>query len=297
MAGRRIYAQLFCLLIGFSSSRRVTLSNKIKNELLFINLSAVTGSRFSNTATSPSRNHCLQAYGDSTQTSKRQINMTKLKYKIGFTLSLFIFYSSGLTAQIQVSKESHHKKVLENKYVRLLDVWITPGDTTLFHIHSTPSLFLYFTNTDVGTQILGQGWTKNRNEMGKASYRSFANDTLVHRVSNLGTSLFHVTDVELLSSYKPNIPIQPLPFTVIFDNEKAIAYKLTESSLDKNIISNRRPIIAELVEGHEVVYHDVSKKKTTSILSGKHLYIKPNSSFYFTAKENENINLVVFEIK
>ena len=223
--------------------------------------------------------------------------MTKLKYKIKFFLPLFIFYSSVLTAQVQVSKESHHKNVLENKYIRLLDVWINPGDTTLFHIHSTPSLFLLLTNTDAGSQIMGKKWTKNRNEMGKASYSSFTNDTLVHRVGNFDTSLFHVNDIELLSSYKANIPIQPLPFTVLFDNEKVIAYKLTQSSLDKKIISNRRPMIAELVEGHEVIYYDLLKKKTTSILTGKYLYIKPKTSFYFSTKENENINIVLFEIK
>jgi hypothetical protein len=199
-------------------------------------------------------------------------------------LTLFILYSSVLTAQVQVSKESHHKNVLENKYIRLLDVWINPGDTTLFHIHSTPSLILLLTNTEVGSQIMGREWTKSRNEMGKASYRSFTNDTLIHRVGNFDTSVFHVTDIELLSSYKPNIPIQPLTFTILFDNEKAVAYKLTQSSLDKKIISNRRPMIAELVEGREVIYYDVLKKKKTKI-------------FYFSAKENENINMVLFEIK
>lgn len=223
--------------------------------------------------------------------------MTKLKYKPALIPALFFMYSSVLTAQVQVSKEAHHKKVLENKYIRLLDVWIDPGDTTLFHIHSTPSLFLHFTNTDVGSQIMGQQWVKNRNEMGRASYRSFTNDTLVHRVSNIDTSLFHVTDIELLSAYEPGIPVQPLPYTVLFDNEKAIAYKLTQSSFDKKTISNRRPMIAELVQGQEVIYYDVLKKKSTSILTGKYLYIEPKSSFYFSAKESENIQMVLFEIK
>lgn len=161
--------------------------------------------------------------------------MNKLTNKIQSVLTLLIFCSSVLSAQVQASKESHHKNVLENKYIRLLDVWINPGDTTLFHVHSAPSLFLFLTNTDAGTQIMGREWTKSRNEMGKASYRSFTNDTLVHRVGNFDSSLFHVNDIEILSSYKPNIPIQPLPFPVIFDNEKAIAYKLTQSSLDKKI--------------------------------------------------------------
>jgi len=174
---------------------------------------------------------------------------------------------------------------------------INPDIKTMFLFNYIHSLFFVFTNTDVGTTIMGQDWVKNRNEMGNASYRSFINDTLVHRVSNIDTSLFHVTDIELLSSYQPNIPLQPLPFTVLFDNEKAIAYKLTQSSLDKTIISNRRPMIAQLVEGREMIFYDVSKKKTTKILTGKYLYIKPKSSFYFSAKENETINMVLFEIK
>jgi quercetin dioxygenase-like cupin family protein len=200
-------------------------------------------------------------------------------------------------AQVQVSKEPLHKKVLENKYLRLLDVWIKPGDTTLFHIHSTPSLFLHFTSTVVCVQIKGAEWTKDRNKEGNAFYRTFVNDTLVHRVSNCDTVPFHVSDIELLSSYKPNTQHQPLPFTVLFNNEKAVAYKLTQSSFNNQVISHRGPIAAQLVSGAEVMYYDARKKKSTSIKTGKYLYIKPGSSFYFLAKENEKINLVLFEIK
>ena len=200
-------------------------------------------------------------------------------------------------AQVQVSKEPLHKKVLENKYLRLLDVWIEPGDTTLFHIHSTPSFFLQFTSTVVCLQIKDASWIKDKNKEGNASYRSFVNDTLVHRVSNCDTIPFHVTDIELLSSYKTSTQHQPLPFTVLFNNEKAVAYKLTQSSFNNQVISNRGPMVAQLVSGDEVMYYDAKKKKSTSIKTGKYLYIKPGSSFYFSAKENETINLVLFEIK
>ena len=43
MAGRRNICSTFCSLIGFSSSRRITPSNRINNELLVINLAAVMG--------------------------------------------------------------------------------------------------------------------------------------------------------------------------------------------------------------------------------------------------------------
>lgn len=217
--------------------------------------------------------------------------------KIIFLPLITIFYSSANTAQVPVREEPRHKKVIGNKYIRLLDVWIKPGDTSQFHIHSTPSLFLHFTNTAVCSQIKGKAWVTGKNTAGDASYRSFVNEPLVHRVSNCDTVPFHVTDIELLSAYKPNDPIQPLPLTVLFDNGKAIAYRITQSSLNKEIISNRGPMIAELVNGGEIIYYDARKKTSTSIKTGKYLYIEPGASFYFTAEEKKEINLVLFEIK
>ena len=216
--------------------------------------------------------------------------------KIIFLL-ITIFYSSANTAQVAVREEPRHKKMIENKYIRLLDVWIKPGDTSQFHIHSTPSLFLHFTNTTVCSQIKGKDWLIAKNTAGYASYRSFDNDTLVHRVSNCDTVPFHVTDIELLSAYKSNDPIQALPLTVLFDNEKAIAYRITRSSLNKQVISNRGPMIAELVNGGDVIYYDTMKKTSTSIKTGKYLYIEPGASFYFTVNKKNEINLVLFEIK
>ena len=69
--------------------------------------------------------------------------------KTNFLTVLLLLHTAVLSAQVQVSKEPLHKKVLENKYIRLLDVWMQPGDTSLFHIHSTPSVFVHFTTTVV----------------------------------------------------------------------------------------------------------------------------------------------------
>ena len=140
-------------------------------------------------------------------------------------------------------------------------------------------------------------WVNNKNREGNASYKSFVNDTLVHRVSNCDTIPFHVTDIEILSPYKPTAQLKPLPFPVLFENEKAFAYRLSSSSFNKQIISGRGPMVAELVAGGEVTYHDTSNKKSTKIKTGKYLYIKPGSSFYFSATGDEEINMVLFEIK
>jgi len=172
-----------------------------------------------------------------------------------------LFTPFAVKAQVQVSKEPRHKKVLENKYIQLLDVRIPPGDTTLFHIHSTPSVFLQFTNTTIGIQVKGQDWVKSQNIAGSAWYSTFSPDILVHRVSNWDTVPFHVTDIEILSAYKINSPHKLLPFNILFENGKAVAYRLTDSSFNKQIISHRGPVIAELVEGNEIIFHDTKGEK------------------------------------
>ena len=211
-------------------------------------------------------------------------------------LILAVAFSSA-NAQVQVRNEPRHKNVFENKYIRILDVNVKPHDTTMFHVHSTPSVFLVFTNTITGTQIKGQGWTEGKNVSGYVWYRSFLNDTLVHRVSNIDKVPFHVTDIEILSGYNKTYT-EPLPFSVLFENEKAVAYRLTDSSINKKIISNRGPIIAGLVAGDDIILHDTKTKRSVTIKANTRCtYIAPGSSFYLSTTGKKPVDLVLFEIK
>ena len=220
--------------------------------------------------------------------------MNERRYLILLTL---IIISEITNAQVPVRLEPRHKNVLENKYLRLLDVHINPGDTSLFHVHSTPSFFLIFTNTMVGAQVKGQDWTKGKNVTGKAWYQSFLNDTLIHRVTNCDTVPFHVTDMEILAPYNIGRQIKPLPLDLLFENEKIFAYGISNLSIDKKVISKRGPIIVQLVEGEQIMIHDKKTKVTKTIRKGEHLYVKPESSFYFDVQVDRKINLVLIEIR
>jgi len=219
-----------------------------------------------------------------------------MKYRL-FCLSILLMTSFVLQAQVQVRNEPRHKNVIENKYFRVLDVNIPPHDTTLQHIHSTSSVILMFTNTITAEQLKGRDWVKGKSTAGSAFYRDFAKDTVIHKVSNWDVVPFHVTDIELLSAYEPNSSRKPLPFNVLFDNEKAFAYRLTDSSVNKQTISNRGPIIAGLVAGDDIILYDTKSNKSIHIKPGKETYIAPGTSFYLTKTSTKEINLVLFEIK
>jgi quercetin dioxygenase-like cupin family protein len=210
---------------------------------------------------------------------------------------LFILLPFTLFAQVQVSKEPLHKKVMENQYFRLLDVKLKPGDTTQFHIHSLPSVFVRFTSNQISTQLEGQSWNAEQNKQGEVSFKQYGIDSIIHRVANVSDALFHVTDMELLIPYKSKFPFHPLPFKELMDNERVAVYQLDAASFKDKVTSIHGPILAELVKGSEVVYADIVTKKSITMKEGKYLYIPAGNTFSFSTKAGEEINMILIEIK
>jgi len=213
---------------------------------------------------------------------------------------LLVLFSIAFSAnaQVQVRNEPRHHNVIENKYFRVLDVNIPPHDTTLQHIHSTPSVILMFSNTVTATQLKGQDWVRSTSVAGSVFYRDFSKDTVIHRVSNWDTVRYHVSDIELLSEYRPGDGRKSLPFTVLFDAEKAFAYRVTDTVVNRKVIvSDRGPMIAGLVSGDDMVLYDETHHKMIRIKTSKETYIEPGISFYLSPTGKKPINLVLFELK
>lgn len=126
-----------------------------------------------------------------------------LKYLL---LAGVITWSLFTTAQVHVRDEPRHHPVFENEFIRILDVHLGPGDTTLYHLHNTPSVFLTLANVKVGSQLTGQQPQKGANLSSLVMYDAIAMPR-IHRVWNDDTSWFHVMDIELIAGQsKNNVP-------------------------------------------------------------------------------------------
>jgi quercetin dioxygenase-like cupin family protein len=138
------------------------------------------------------------------------------------TLIASLYSSVLVLAQVHVRDEPRHHNVFENKFVRILDVHLGPNDTTLYHLHNTPSVFILFTNTQVSSQLLGGQPQKGANVKGVVSYDSLVTPR-IHRVWNEDTSWFHVMDVELTSKLqKSNTPVLQNQFLQLLFNEQQV---------------------------------------------------------------------------
>jgi quercetin dioxygenase-like cupin family protein len=98
--------------------------------------------------------------------------------------------------------------VFESPGIRILDVQIPPGDTTLFHTHSDPILYVTMSTSTTRAQTLGGEWNgapalgppaaspfklSPSSPPGRmTSVTTYADRPLTHRVSNVGETLFRL---------------------------------------------------------------------------------------------------------
>jgi hypothetical protein len=95
--------------------------------------------------------------------------------------------------------EPRHKVVLENNYVRVIDVQIPAGKETLYHVHDIASVIVYLTKSTNESQTRGEStWTPRTIGPGDSRYAPYDVKPLTHRVRNPGPGLFRVYDIELL---------------------------------------------------------------------------------------------------
>ena len=100
---------------------------------------------------------------------------------------------------IPVELEPHHHVLFRNQYVCVLDVQIPPGESLLFHKHSYDNLSVRISGGLIQNQMEGSEWpAPTEVKPGAVVFAEASKKPYTHRVKNLGTSVYHVVDVELL---------------------------------------------------------------------------------------------------
>lgn len=100
-------------------------------------------------------------------------------------------------AQIPVEEETHHKIVLENQWVRVLEGNVPPNDTTPSHIHSANSLVVFLSRTGLGIRVAGQQPTVTPVAPGDIRYVNYGVKPITHIVWAQGDSMLRFLVVEL----------------------------------------------------------------------------------------------------
>jgi hypothetical protein len=105
----------------------------------------------------------------------------------------------GQTEAVPLEQEPHHRWMFENQNVRVLDVVLAPGESTLCHTHSHDSIAVRLTDASAQEQPFNKEWRPaSRLLPGDSRYMKGTPELYIHRVKDVGSTPFHVIDIELL---------------------------------------------------------------------------------------------------
>jgi hypothetical protein len=117
-------------------------------------------------------------------------------------VGVLILVATGIiAAQVPLTQEPRHHVVFENAQLRILDVNIPPGDTSLDHRHDFDIATVSMTSgTNTRQQSAGQPWGPVRppRPLGNANVTEYTGTPASHRVENVGTSAYRLFAVENL---------------------------------------------------------------------------------------------------
>ncbi len=117
---------------------------------------------------------------------------------------------AGRPTVVPIERESHHVVVFESPLVRVFDVRVAPGDTTLFHVHADPHAGAVISGSARWGQTLGQaGTVGSGNAVGTILDNAASTLPYTHRVANVDSVPFRYVMGQFLAH--SNIVSAPLP--------------------------------------------------------------------------------------
>lgn len=134
--------------------------------------------------------------------------------------ALIALFPALAQSPVPVAKEPRHHLKFENEYVRVFDVTVPPGDTTLFHLHANDYAFVSIGDATLKAEVMGQQPTDLIMKDGETR---FTKGPITHRVRNVASTPFRNITIEILRSPGPSGTKKPdtAPgLSTILDNDR-----------------------------------------------------------------------------
>ncbi len=101
---------------------------------------------------------------------------------------------------VPIDQEPMHRLKFQNAHVRFFDVALPPGYRSLTHIHQFDGVFVNIEPSPTEAEDWGKpAVARSPRKPGETYFIGYAAKPKVHRISNVGTGVYHVTDTEILA--------------------------------------------------------------------------------------------------
>ncbi|MEO8055198.1 MAG: hypothetical protein ABI768_08585 [Acidobacteriota bacterium] len=131
-----------------------------------------------------------------------------MNFSVMALIAVMTVISAAPDGAVPVEQEPEHRTVLKNDYVQAFRVTLAPGKATGMHIHANDDAAVRLSTATVTSDSPGMpaGAPESR-AAGFVSARKNEPTALMHRVRNVGTTIFDVIDVQILK--RPDGPAAP----------------------------------------------------------------------------------------
>ena len=129
---------------------------------------------------------------------------------------------------VPIEQEPQHRMKFSNAHVRLFDVLLPPGYISLWHSHVTDGVFVNIEPSETREEVPGAKPSDRPPRLiGQTYFTNYTKTPKVHRVSNTGTTPYHVVDAEIVTNCGGFAPVADAPGqTLILDNERVRVTRL-----------------------------------------------------------------------
>lgn len=131
---------------------------------------------------------------------------------------------------VPITSEPEHKIRFDNGKVRLVEVVLPKGKSSLFHEHRADAFFVFFRTAEITSEPFGEKPVVTTTPAGSVHFRPTADGPYVHRVIASGAEIVHVSALELLESAAAGPASAPQdrfpPFEVALENSRGRIFRL-----------------------------------------------------------------------
>ena len=123
---------------------------------------------------------------------------------------------------VPIDQEPQHELKFQNAHVRFFDVTLPQGYRGVMHIHQYDGVFVNIEPSDTEAEDWGNPpQVRPPRQPGETYFINYTAKPKAHKVSNVGSGVYHVTDTEILSGCgSASIPDDALAGPVITENER-----------------------------------------------------------------------------
>lgn len=134
--------------------------------------------------------------------------------------------SNSAQSPVEIKGEPRHHPKFENEFVKIWDVTVPGGDSTLWHAHRNDNVVVTLAPAKLHIETLGRDPVDAEWKFGEVR---FSKATYIHRAMNVGTTAFHNFTIELLKPASTNPPTlaSEAAREPVLENDRVRVYRLS----------------------------------------------------------------------